>query len=133
MHFTIERARLVKMLESVRRKLPGQKMKDKDVRVFACAARVFVEANRVTAGAESLELRDGGCLPLLEQFLALIKSYPDKKNVTIEADRRALRMFTSTRSISGFTTEVKPPSNFVVGKVTDTWVSGESLKGSVAR
>src|SRR5687768_15310473 len=62
MHFTVERARLVKMLESVRRKLPGQKMKDKDVRLFACSARVFVEANGVTAGAEALVLRDGGCL-----------------------------------------------------------------------
>ena len=110
MHFTIERARLVKMLESVRRKLSGQKMKEKDVRLFACAARVFVEANGVMAGSEALVLRDGGCLQPLEQFLALIKSYPDKKNVTIEADRCALRMFTSTRSVSGFTTEVKPPS-----------------------
>jgi hypothetical protein len=45
MRFTIERKRLVKMLESVRRKLPGQKKKDKEVRLYACAARVFVEAN----------------------------------------------------------------------------------------
>jgi hypothetical protein len=50
MHFTIDRKRLVKMLESVRRKLPGAKKKDKDVRIYACAARVFVEANGVTAG-----------------------------------------------------------------------------------
>jgi len=41
MHFTIERKRLVKMLESVRRKLPGQKKKDKEVRfVCVCGARV---------------------------------------------------------------------------------------------
>jgi hypothetical protein len=44
MHFTIERKRLIKMLEAVRRKLPGQKKKDKEVRLFACAAYVFVEA-----------------------------------------------------------------------------------------
>jgi hypothetical protein len=45
MHFTIDRKRLVKMLESVRRKLSGQKKTDKEVRLYACAARVFVEAN----------------------------------------------------------------------------------------
>src|SRR5207302_1858419 len=96
MHFTIERKRLVKMLESVRRKLPGQKRKDKEVRLYACAARVFVEANGVTAGEEALVLRDGGCRQPLEQFLALVKSYANKENVTIEADELSLRMFTST-------------------------------------
>ncbi|SPE58855.1 hypothetical protein SBV1_2880005 [Verrucomicrobia bacterium] len=30
MHFTVERMRLIKMLENVRRKLPGQKKKEKD-------------------------------------------------------------------------------------------------------
>jgi hypothetical protein len=124
MHFTIERKRLIKMLESVRRKLPGQKKKDQEVRLFACAARVFVEANGVAAGEEALVLRDGGCRQPLEQFLALVKSYPDKQNVTIEADETALRMFSSTRSLSGFTNDVKPPADFVVGRVSDTWVSG---------
>ncbi len=47
MHFTIDRKRLVKMLEHVRRKMPGAKKKDKDVRIYACSARVFVEANGV--------------------------------------------------------------------------------------
>ena len=54
MHFTIERKRLVKMLQSVRLKLPGQKKQDKTVRLYACVARVFVEANGVTAGEEAL-------------------------------------------------------------------------------
>lgn len=124
MHFTIDRKRLVKMLESVRRKLPGQKKKDKEVRLYACAARVFVEANGVTAGEEALVLRDGGCRQPLEQFLALVKSYANKENVTIEADERALRMFTSTLAVSDFTRDVKPPADFVVGRVTDTWVAG---------
>ena len=71
-------------------------------------------------------LRDGGCLQPLEQFLALIKSYPDKKNVTIEAHPRALHMFTSTRSVSGYTTEVQPPADFIVGK---TILGGQSAVG----
>jgi hypothetical protein len=123
MHFTIERKRLVKMLESVRKKAPGQKKKAKEVRIFACAARVFVEANGVTAGEEALVFRDGGCLQPLDQFLALVKSYTNKENVTIEADDRSLRMFTSTVGVSDYRPDVKPPADFIVGSVTDTWVA----------
>ena len=124
MHFTVDRKRLVKMLETVRRKLPGVKKKDKNVRIYACAARVFVEANGVTAGEEALVFRDGGCHQPLEQFLSLLKSYSPKDNVTIEADERALKLFTSTVNVSGYTADVKPPAHFVVGRVADTWVAG---------
>ncbi len=124
MHFTVDRKRLVKMLEAVRRKLPGVKKKDKNVRIYACAARVFVEANGVTAGEEALVFRDGGCHQPLEQFLMLLKSYSPKENVTIEADERVLRLFTSTVNVSDYTADVKPPAHFVVGQVADTWVSG---------
>jgi hypothetical protein len=124
MHFTIDRKRLVKMLETVRRKLPGAKKKDKNVRIYACAARVFVEANSLTAGEEALVLRDGGCLQPMEQFLALLKSYAPKENVTIEADERSLKLFNSTLNNSGYTSDVKPPAKFLVGQITDTWVAG---------
>lgn len=123
MHFTIELKRLIKMIETVRRKLPGQKKKDKFLRLYACAARVFVEANGVTAGEEALVLRDGGCRQLLEQFLALLKTYSDKENVTIDADEKSLRVFTSTLPVIDFTRDVQPPADFVVGRVTDTWVA----------
>ena len=123
MHFTIDRKRLVKMIESVRRKLPGAKKRDKDVRIYACAARVFVEANGVTAGEEALVLRDGGCTQPMEQFLMLLKSYSTKENVTIEADERTLKLFNSTLNNSGYTADVKPPAHFVVGQITDTWVT----------
>ena len=126
MKFTIEQKRLVKMLETVRRKLPGQKTKDKNVRIYACAARVFVEANGVTVGEEALVLTDGGCTQPLEPFLALVKSYSDKPNLTIEADEKVLKLFNSVRPSSDFTTNVKPPANFVVGRVTDTWLSRPS-------
>ena len=128
MQFTIERKRLIKMLESVRRKLPGQKNKDKNVRLFACAARVFVDANGVTAGDEALVLAEGGCLVRLETFLALLKTYPDKSNITIQADERALRFFSTTLSVSDFTRTVAPPANFIVGGVTDDWLGGDRLK-----
>src|ERR1017187_4862126 len=124
MHFTIDRKRLVKMLEIVRRKLPGAKKKNKDVRIYACAARVFVEANGMTAGEESLVFQDGGVILPLERFLMLLKSYSTKENVTIEANERALKMFTTTVGVSGYTPDVKPPATFFVGKITDVWVAG---------
>ena len=44
MKFTIDRRALVKMLELIGKKTPTQKRRDKQVRLFAFAARVFVEA-----------------------------------------------------------------------------------------
>ena len=124
MHFTVERKRLVKMLEAARRKWPGQKKKDKQVFLYACAARVFIEANMVTAGEEALVFRDGGCWQPLESFLELIKSYRDKEHIIIEADEKSLRIGNSSRTAFNYTTDVKPPADFVVGRVTDTWVTG---------
>jgi hypothetical protein len=54
----------------------------------------------------------------------LLKTYSSNENVTIEADERALKLFNSTLNASGYTADVKPPAHFVVGRVTDTWVSG---------
>jgi hypothetical protein len=86
---------------------------------------VFVEANGVTAGEEALVFRDGGCSQPMERFLMLLKSYAPKENVTIEADKLALKLFTTTLNSSGYTPDVKPPAKFFVGQVTDTWVAGE--------
>lgn len=124
MHFTTERKRLVKMLEIIRRKWPGQRIKERDVRLYACAARVFVSANEIVAGEESLVLADGGCVLRLDQFLAILKSYADKPNVTIQADENCLTLFRTTMPIRRYTTEVAPPADFYVGRVTDVWVAG---------
>jgi len=124
MHFTIERQRLIKMLKSVDRKLPGVKHKDANLRIYACAARVFVEANGQTAGEEALVLRDGGCTQPAKQFLELLKSYASKDNVTIEADERKIKIVTFTIPSTGYTSDVKPPAKFFVGRVTDTWIAG---------
>ncbi|SPE54217.1 hypothetical protein SBV1_1770005 [Verrucomicrobia bacterium] len=123
MHFTIERMRLIKMLENVRRKLAGQKKKEKDVRLYACAARVFTEANGVVGGHKALVLVEGGCTAALEPLLTLLKTYDNKEHVTIQADERALHMFTTTWPIRGYTRQVSPPGNFAVGSVTDTWLA----------
>ena len=124
MHFTIEHKRLLQMLTQMREKRPGKKRKSRTVRLYACAARVFVETNGITAGEESLVLADGGCTLFMKQFIAILKTCADKPNVTIQADEKSLRLFTTTLPVSGYTSEVKPPANFIVGRVTDTWVSG---------
>jgi len=131
MHFTIDRKRFVKMLELVRRKLPGRKVKHKEVRIYACVARVFVEANGVTVGEETLVLKEGSCFQPIESFLALVKSYKSKPNITIEADAKSLRLFSSVRDVVGYTRYATPPADFVVGEVRDTWVSPTDAPQSV--
>jgi hypothetical protein len=134
MYFTIERKRLIKMLETVRRKPPGKKKWGKKyLRLYACAARVFTEANDVTAGEEALVLADGGCVLELERFLALVKTYDDKENLTIQADERALHMFGTTWPIVEYTRKVSPPVDFVVGPVTDTWVGSSQAPSQPPR
>ena len=130
MNFTIERKRLIKTIEHVRRELPGQKKKEKEMRLYVCAARVFVEANGITVGEETLVVREGGCRQPVEHFLSLLKSYPDKQHATVDADERALRLFSSTQPVSEFSREVKPPAKFVVGRITDTWAAGAKQIGA---
>jgi hypothetical protein len=48
MKFTVGRKAPVKMLQCVGKKAPSQKRREKQVRLSACAARVFVEANQTT-------------------------------------------------------------------------------------
>jgi hypothetical protein len=130
MHFTIDRRRFVKMLETVRRRLPTRKEKDQEVRIYACAARVFVEANSVTVGEEAMVLKEGSCFQPIEPFLALIKSYRSKPNITIEADAESLRVFSSVRNVLGYTRYATPPADFVVGAVQDTLPSlGDAQSG----
>ena len=118
MHFTVDYKRLVKMIETVNRKMPGAK-KDKEVIIYACAARVFVEANGVTAGEEALVFRDGGCRQSIKEFLFLLKSYAPKKNVTIEADEDRFKFFNTSVGVFCYWPDPKPPAHFVVGRVTD--------------
>lgn len=80
----------------------------------------------MTAGEETMVLRDGGCTQPIKQFLMLLKSYSNKENVTVEANEWALKMVNSTMSVTAYTADVKPPADFIVGRVTDTWVSGSS-------
>ena len=123
MKFAIERAALVKMLEVIGRKAPSKKWRDKEVRLLACAPRVFVEANESTGGVEALVLEDGTCILEHKTFLRLLKMHFPKKNVTIEADEHKIKFATTTLPISGYSRTVTSPGKFKVYPVTDDWLT----------
>jgi hypothetical protein len=80
----------------------------------------------VTGGEEALVFQNGGCLVSLEPFLGLLKSYSKRKNITIEVDENSLHVLTSSLSINDYTVNAAPPADFIVGRVTDTWVAGNT-------
>jgi hypothetical protein len=82
MKFTVDRKALVKMLQCVGKKHPTQTRRDKQVRLSACAARVFVETNQTTAGTEALVFEDGTCFLQQDIFLKVLKTYKTKPNVS---------------------------------------------------
>ena len=112
MKFTIERKALVKMLQCVGKKHPTQTRRDKQVRLSACAARVFVEANQTTGGTEALVFEDGTCFLQQNIFLKVLRTYKTKPNVTIEADGRTLRFFSTTLPVTDYSPAATPPGKF---------------------
>lgn len=125
MKFTVERLPLVKMLEMTGKKVPAQKRRDQHVHLFACSARVFVEANESIAGTEALVLEDGSCLVPHDMLLKLIRTYHPKKAVTMESDGQTLKFGSTTLPVSGYSTDVRPPAKFQVFPVMDTGIAGK--------
>ena len=82
------------------------------VRLSACAARVFVEADQATAGTEALVFEDGTCFLQQNIFLKVLKTYKSKPNVIIEADGRTLRFYSTTLPITDYSPAVTPPGKF---------------------
>lgn len=119
MKFTLELPVLVKMVQQVGKKMPGQKRADPTLRLYACAARVFVESNQTVAGMEALVLEEGGCTVPREVFLELLKSYAPKPHLTIEADERTVRFGSTTLNSVGYSPTATPPAKFQVFPVPD--------------
>jgi hypothetical protein len=119
MKFTVEYRVLMKMLELVGKRMPGQKRADANVKLSACAARVFVEANGTTAGVEALVLEDGECVLPRIKFVQVLKTYRGRKNLTMEADVEGLRIGSFTLRVEGFRPHASPPARFQVFPVTD--------------
>jgi len=111
------------MLEVIAPKAPSQTWRDKDVRLSACAARVFVEANESAGGVETLVLEDGTCLVNFKLFLKLLKMHSKKKFLHVEADARGIKFLTTTLPVTEFSSNATPPGDFKIYPVTDSWLS----------
>jgi hypothetical protein len=116
MKFTIDRAtleRLVKQVNHVPR-----------LRLWACAARVFVGAKHITAGTEALVFNDGGCTVPRQRFLDAIEyfGYKKKSCITVEADNKFLRIGKVSIPCRNYSNQVTAPAEFPVFPVTDTWI-----------
>ena len=119
MKFTVERAALVKMLKLTGGKSPSQKRRDRLVRLSACAARVFVEANEMTGGVEALVLEDGTCLLGHDVFLKVLRTYAPKVHISIRVDESTLKLGSTTLPISGYSRTVTPPGKFQMIPLSD--------------
>lgn len=77
----------------------------------------------MTVGEETMVLQDGGCLVPIKRTLELLKFHPRRENVLVAADRCFFTAFSHALIVKDYTADVKPPADFVVGRVTDTWLS----------
>jgi hypothetical protein len=111
------------MLELIGPKAPSKHWRDKEVRLSACAARVFVEANESAGGSEALVLEDGTCLVDFKLFLKLLKSHSKKKTLYVEADAKRIKFVSTTLPVTGFSKAVTPPGEFKLYPVTDGWLT----------
>ncbi len=125
MRFTVERMALVRMPEMLEGKSRGRVRRMQFVRLTACAPRVFVEANEMTAGIEALVLVYGTCHLRRVPFLGVMKSFTGRENVSIEADEQWLRMANSQMAVPDFKHEATAPGEFQAFPVTDGWLAAE--------
>ena len=124
MKFTIERRPFVRMVEQLGLRRSSKHQGEAEMKLSACAARVFVATSGLVAGHEALVLEDGECFLPGRRFLSLLKSYKGEKNLTLEIDDRGLRIGTFTTPVRAYSPVTYPPGNFQVFPVTDLDVLG---------
>ncbi len=127
MRFTIERRALVKMVE----RLKGERLRDDqgrvqrdegELRLTACGAMVFVEANGVTAGCEALVMEEGTCRLPRVRFLAVLKSFAPKLNLHCGANGEWLRVERFEIRMRGYSPRAVAPEGFKPFPVTPNWL-----------
>ena len=106
MKFTVDRPGLVQMVKQVGKKSPPQTKSDPKLRLFARAARVFVESNGVVAGPEGLVFEDGQCVVSRKLFGQILGTYKGRKHLTIEVDARGLRIERFTMGVQAYSAQV---------------------------
>lgn len=130
MKFTIERLALIRLLEVVGKKMPTQKRAGRVLRLTACSARVFAEANSTTAGMEALVLQDGTCSLDLKSFLSVLRTYEGKENLIFEAGPNWIKFGTTIMNTTAYSPKAVAPGKFQVFPVTDTWLARISSPAS---
>jgi len=121
MRFTAERKLLIRLLQVVGQKMPGQKRADKRVRLTACSPRVFVEANSTTAGTEALVLQDGTCSIDLKPFLAMLNGYENKEHLMFEAGPNWIKFGATILNTAGYSPRAEAPGEIQSVPLTVRW------------
>lgn len=114
------------MLDVISRKSPDKKWRDKEVRLSACDARVFVEANESAGGVEALVFEDGTCLLNHKLFLQLLRMHRKRKNIIVEVNEHRITFATTTIPVSGYSPVATSPGKFQMFQVTDNWLAERS-------
>ena len=123
MKFTVERVALQGMVEQLKIERGVKGQSQRMMRLSACVARVFVEANGVAAGIEALVLEDGACNVPRMKFLKVLRTFHPKQNITLAADAGGLRIEGFVMKATCFSPVAVAPGEFQVFPVTDAWLA----------
>jgi len=123
--FTVDIKAFRKMVATVGKKMPGQRA-DLNIRVFASAARLFVESNLTTAGTEALVFSDGQFIIRYKRFRSLLGTYRTQKNLTIEAEDGWMKIGGFSHAVCAYSPSAEPPGQFLIFPASDMGVSGSA-------
>jgi len=123
MKFTVERVALERMVEQLKTERGVKGPRQRMMRLSACAARVFVEANGVAAGIEALVLDDGTCNVPRKKFLKVLRTFAPKQNLMLSADENHLRIEGFVMKATCFSPVATAPGEFQIFPVTDAWLA----------
>jgi hypothetical protein len=123
MKFTVERVALERMVEQLKTERGVKGPRQRMMRLSACAARVFVEANGVAAGIEALVLEEGACNVPRMKFLKVLRTFHPKQNLTLSADASGLRIEGFLMKVTCFSSTTAAPGEFQIFPVTDAWLA----------
>jgi len=123
MKFTVGRIELERMVGQLKAERGTKSPRQRMMRLSACAPRVFVEANGVTAGIEALVLEDGSCKVPRLKFLKVLQSFHPKQILTLAADENGLRIEGFTMKSVCFSPTATAPGAFQIFPVTDAWLA----------
>ena len=132
MKFTIERRPFLRMIRHVRGRDPTQENPEGEIKLSACAARVFVANARMVAAYEALVFQEGECFIPGKRLIKFLRSFGGKKNLTIEVDEHGVHAGKFTSAVRAYSPVTFPPGKFEEYPVTDLNVlttEGESTRG----